>query len=248
MNDLLHAIKAGMGFLTTIPVGIDMDGLQKLGKRTYLLPFIGALIGLIIGSIGLALQHLPPYLSLALLILALYCITGLNHMDGLMDFGDAITAHGTPEERIRIMHDTTTGVGGTVFCVMSLLILFSAIAAIEQNLLFAILIAEISAKQSMLTAAMFGKSMHKGLGSIFIDNVRHRDFLIGLVFSCAICWLAFDVFGIIALLSALLSALVIVHIASRNFGGVNGDVLGATNEVGRIAGLIAIGVMTWMPL
>ncbi|ATZ61383.2 MAG: adenosylcobinamide-GDP ribazoletransferase [Methanosarcinales archaeon Met12] len=248
MNDLLHAIKAGMGFLTTIPVGIDMDGLQKLGKRTYLLPFIGALIGLIIGSIGLALQHLPPYLSLALLILALYCITGLNHMDGLMDFGDAITAHGTPEERIRIMHDTTTGVGGTVFCVMSLLILFSAIAAIEQNLLFAILIAEISAKQSMLTAAMFGKSIHKGLGSIFIDNVRHRDFLIGLVFSCAICWLAFDVFGIIALLSALLSALVIVHIASRNFGGVNGDVLGATNEVGRIAGLIAIGVMTWMPL
>lgn len=248
MNDLLSAIKAGMGFLTTFPVGIDMDGLQKLGKRAYLFPFIGALIGLIIGTIGLALQHLPPYLCAALLILALYCITGLNHMDGLMDFGDAITAHGTPEERVSIMHDTAIGVGGTVFCVMSLLILFSAITAIEQNMLFAILIAEIGAKQSMLTAATFGKSMHKGLGSIFIDNVRHRDFLIGLVFSCVICWLAFDVFGIIALLSALLSALVIVHIASRSFGGVNGDVLGATNEVGRIVGLIVIGVMIWMPL
>lgn len=248
MNDLLSAIKAAIGFLTTFPVGIDMDGLQKLGKRAYLFPFMGAIIGLIVGSIGLVLQHLPPYLYSALLILALYCITGLNHMDGLMDFGDAITAHGTPEERVNIMHDTAIGVGGTVFCVMSLLILFSAITAIEHNPLFVILVVEIGAKQSMLTAAMFGKSMHKGMGSIFIDNVRRRDFLIGLVFSCVVCWLAFDVFGIIALSSALLSSLVIVHIASRNFRGINGDVLGATNEVGRIVGLIAIGVMIWMPL
>lgn len=244
MNDLLSAIKAGMGFLTTFPVGIDMNGLQKLGKRAYLFPFIGAIIGLIVGSIGLVLQHLPPYLCSALLILALYCITGLNHIDGLMDFGDAIIAHGTPEERVSIMHDTAIGVGGTVFCVMSLLVLFSAITAIEQNPLFAIMVAEISAKQSILTAAMFGKSMHKGLGSVFIDNVRRRDFLVGLIFSCVVCWLALDVCGIIALLSALLSSLVIVHIASRNFGGINGDVLGATNEMGRIVALI-MGGAAW---
>ncbi|UZE92377.1 MAG: adenosylcobinamide-GDP ribazoletransferase [Methanosarcinales archaeon] len=245
MNDFLHAVRAGAGFLTTIPVGIDVDGLQKLGKRMYLFPPLGALIGLIVGSIGLVLQHLPPYLCSALLVLALYCITGLNHMDGLIDFGDAITAHGTPEERVSIMHDTTTGVGGTVFCVMSLLILFSVIAAIGQNLLFAILIAEIIAKQSMLTAAMFGKSIHKGMGSMFIDNVRHRDFLAGLIFSCIVCWLALGVGGMLAIVSALLSALLIVYIASRNFGGVNGDVLGAINETGRMVALISIGVMTW---
>jgi len=245
MNDFLHAVRAGAGFLTTIPVGIDVDGLQKLGKRMYLFPPLGALIGLIVGSIGLVLQHLPPYLCSALLILALYCITGLNHMDGLIDFGDAITAHGTPEERVSIMHDTTTGVGGTVFCVVSLLILFSAITTINHNLLFAIITAEISAKQSMLTAAMFGKSIHKGMGSMFIDNVRHRDFLAGLIFSCVVCWLALGVGGMLAIVSALLSALLIVYIASRNFGGVNGDVLGAINETGRMVALISIGVMTW---
>jgi len=248
MNDFIHAVRAGAGFLTTIPVGIDVNGLQKLGKRMYLFPPLGALIGLIVGSVGLVFQHLPPYLYSALLILALYCVTGLNHMDGLMDFGDAIIAHGTPKERVDIMHDTAIGVGGTVFCVVSLLILFSAITATGYNPLFIILTAEIGAKQSMLTAAMFGKSVCKGMGSMFIENVRRRDFLAGLTFSCVVCWLVLGGYGMLALGAALLSTLIIVYIASCNFGGVNGDVLGATNEVGRIAALVVIGVITWMPL
>ncbi|MDI6888172.1 MAG: adenosylcobinamide-GDP ribazoletransferase [Methanocellales archaeon] len=244
MSDVLSAIKAGIGFLTTVPVGIDMDGVRKLSKHAYLFPFIGAFIGLTVGGVGLILQRLPTHLCSALIIVALYCITGLNHLDGLADFGDGLLAYGISEEKIRVMHDPSVGVGGMFFVIMSLLILFSVITTIGKNILFAILVAEISAKQSMLTAT-FGKSMHKGLGSMFIENVHRHDFLIGLIFSMSVCWYVLDVSGVVALFSALLSALVIVHIANRNFGGVNGDVLGAINEVGRMVALISIGVMTW---
>jgi len=244
MSDVLSAMKAGIGFLTTVPVGIDMDGVRKLSKHAYLFPFIGALIGLTVGGIGLILQRLPIYLCSALIIVALYCITGLNHLDGLADFGDGLLTHDIPEEKIRVMHDPSVGVGGMFFVVMSLLILFSVIATIGKNIPFAIIVAEISAKQSMLTAT-FGKSMHKGLGSMFIENIHLHDSLIGLIFSMSVCWYVLDMSGVVALFSALLSALIIVHIANRNFRGVNGDVLGAINEVGRMIALISIGVMTW---
>jgi len=244
MSDVLSAIKAGIGFLTTFPVGIDMGGVRKLSKHAYLFPFIGALIGLMVGGVGFILLHLPTHLCSALIIVALYCITGLNHLDGLADFGDGLLTHDAPEEKIRMMHDPSVGVGGMFFVVMSLFILFSVIATIGENIPFAIMVAEISAKQSMLTAT-FGKSMHKGLGSMFIENVHQHDFLIGLIFSMSICWYVLDVSGVVALFSALLSALIIVHIANRNFGGLNGDVLGAINEVGRMIALISIGVMTW---
>ncbi len=245
MNDSLSTIKAGIGFLTTIPVGIDVEGMQKLSSHAYMFPFVGAIIGLVVGCIGVVLQPLPSYLFSALLIIILYCITGLNHLDGLMDFGDALLTHGSMEEKIRVMRDPSVGVGGSVFCMMSLLILFSALATLQPNILFALLAAEICAKQSMVTAAMFGKSIYKGLGSIFVDNVTKHDFLIGLVFSMMACWLALGMGGVIALFATLSSALIIVRMANHNFGGVSGDAIGATNEIGRIVALI-VGVAAWM--
>ena len=244
MNGFLSTIKAGIGFFTTIPVGIDVKGIQKLSLNAYVFPLVGAIIGLLVGCIGIVLSHLPSYLFSALFIFILYLITGLNHLDGLMDFGDALLTHDTVEEKIRVMRDPSVGVGGIVFCMISILILFSGIITLQPKILFSILAAEICAKQSMLTAAMFGSSMHKGLGSIFIDNVTMRDFLIGLIFSMITCWLTLGMVGLIALFASLSSALIVVSISNHNFGGVSGDSLGATNEIGRILALI-VGGLAW---
>jgi adenosylcobinamide-GDP ribazoletransferase len=241
MNDSISTLRAGIGFLTTIPVGIDVEGIQKLSLHAYVFPIVGAIIGLLVGCIGFMLHFLSDYLFSALLIAVLYTVTGLNHLDGLMDFGDALLTHGSVEEKIRAMHDPSVGVGGIVFCMVSILILFSAIAALQPNILFSLLAAEICAKQSMVTAAMFGRSMHQGLGSIFVNNVTLRDFLIGLAFSMMACWLALGIGGVIALCAALSSALMVVGVAHHNFGGVSGDVLGATNEIGRIVALVVEG-------
>jgi adenosylcobinamide-GDP ribazoletransferase len=37
----------------------------------------------------------------------------------------------------------------------------------------------------------------------------------------------------------------IADVAERNFGGVNGDVMGAANEIGRIAALLVLGMLVW---
>jgi adenosylcobinamide-GDP ribazoletransferase len=60
---------------------------------------------------------------------------------------------------------------------------------------YALIVAETSAKQSMVTVAAFGRAIHKGFGSTTVDNTKKSDFIAGMAFSCAVCYLAFGISG-----------------------------------------------------
>ncbi|ADI73130.1 cobalamin 5'-phosphate synthase [Methanohalobium evestigatum Z-7303] len=269
MNSYLLAVKSGFGFLSTIPFGLTMEGLDELVKRIYLFPFVGIVIGLIIGTFAYLFGFVfPPVISAVAIIITVYYFTGFNHLDGLADFGDGLTAHGSREKKINAMKDVSLGIGGAAFCVLGLVSLYAVITtlldeSLVQNinlstslLIFSsLVVAEISAKQSMLTIAAFGKSIHEGLGSMVIDNTTFPKFIIGLAGGGFFCWLVLGIFGIVGFIAAMISALIILNITNRHFGGVTGDGLGTSNEVGRIITLLAVflmikggytgGVMIW---
>jgi len=53
--------------------------------------------------------------------------------------------------------------------------------------------------------------------------------------------------GVVVLLAGILTSLVMVAIAHRNFNGVTGDVFGATNELARLVSVIALlAVVAWV--
>ncbi|RJS70476.1 adenosylcobinamide-GDP ribazoletransferase, partial [ANME-2 cluster archaeon] len=117
MGDFLFAARSGLGFLTTIPVGISMEGLAALGKRLYLFPVIGSVIGVLMGCAGYLFElFLPSQVASVVIIVSLYYLTGINHLDGLADFGDGVVAHGSREKKIGAMRDVSLGIGGVVFC------------------------------------------------------------------------------------------------------------------------------------
>ncbi len=264
MGDFLFAARSCLGFLTTIPVGISMEGLAALGKRLYLFPVIGAVIGLLVGGIGYLFGSLlPPEAASVMIVASLYYLTGINHLDGLSDFGDGFVAHGSREKKIGAMRDVSLGIGGVVFCVLAVLGLFAAMIGIlgrdavgvGYQFLAVMIASEVSAKQAMLTISAFGKSIHPGLGSIMIDETGFREFALGLVFSAAVCVLVFagagggmyvgvgagaglPVLGVAMLGSAIALSLVVLRTANRNFGGISGDVIGATNEIARLGALL----------
>jgi adenosylcobinamide-GDP ribazoletransferase len=203
-----------------------------------------------------------------MIIVSLYCLTGINHLDGLADFGDGVVAHGSREKKIGAMRDVSLGIGGVVFCVIAVLGLFAAMsgilgrdpAGVGYQFLAVMIAAEVSAKQAMLTISAFGRSIHSGLGSIMIDETGFREFAIGLVFSAAVCVLVFagvggldvgvgmcaglPVLGVAMLGSAIALALVVLGTANRNFGGISGDVIGATNEIARLGALLV--AVAWL--
>ncbi len=260
---LLKGIKAGIGFLTTIPVRGDESGFEIFTGHIHIFVIVGVIIGTSLGVAGIALQWLmPPAFVPALLVACTYLLTGINHLDGLADFGDGLVASGTREKKIAAMKDVHAGAGGILFIAVGLLFLYAAFSLFAglgwQFILVGLLVAEVCARISLTTVAAFGKSLHPGMGSMFIEKTRKDHYLIGLVIALIICTAAtgllpwfrpnfylYALAGFLTVSVAVVLGLFIVDVADRNFGGVNGDVLGAANEIGRIAALLVLGMLVW---
>jgi adenosylcobinamide-GDP ribazoletransferase len=250
---MLKEIRNLFSFLTAIPVRMDEDMLTDAAKAMFLFPLIGAFIGLLAGLFGwVTLQFLPGLVVGALVLGFLLLITGLHHTDGLLDFGDAVMAHGSPERKIEIMHDHLTGAGGLSLGIITFLVTAFSIAELNTGIIIqGLVVVEVSAKLSMVMGAWAGKAVHEGMSSSFLEAMHGKKGTARLIVALAISfgiavpllWLA----GVVVVLAAIVASLIMVGISHMHFKGVTGDVLGATNELTRMVSLIALlAVIAWV--
>ena len=262
--NLFDGLLGAIGFLTTLPAG-KTDRFVHLQERTYLFPVAGALIGIILGVIATILMVLlpgQPGIFSVLMIISIYFFTGVNHLDALSDFGDGITAHGSREKKVRALKDMALGTGGVAFIVFYFLLLFvliQSLAAVEistswgYGIGISLLVAEVASKHSMITTACLGQPIHQGMGSVIADNTGPSQLLVSLLISAAVCTVAMGVAGLVVLVMAMLSSVVVLVISNRHFGGINGDCIGTSNELARLVALGTIftiyagGLVAWMP-
>jgi adenosylcobinamide-GDP ribazoletransferase len=251
LNDLFYALKSGFGWLSTIPVGISMEGVEALMRHVYVFPVVGLVLGALFGAAALlAAMALPAGLVAVVVIIAIYRLCGINHIDGLADFGDGVIAHGSQEKKVQAMKDVNLGTGGAVFIAVLLLATFATLSTMPTGLMpLALVAAEVSAKQSMVAFAAFSRSLQKGFGQIMIEKTGFRKFLISLTIAVFLCAVAFGALGLVMLAASDVAALYLITVANRNFGGSTGDGIGAANEIGRVVALatalILGGVLPW---
>ena len=259
---MLKQLRNLLSFLTVLPFRMDEDLLVDCARFMFLFPLIGALIGLLAGLFGwVAFYFFVPSLVVGALVLGvLLLLTGLHHTDGLLDFGDGVMAHGSPERKIEVMHDQFTGAGGLTLGIMTFLVTaFSIAELVRPNTVWGIpvivsglVVVEVSAKLSMVVGAWAGKAVHQGMASSFLEAMHGGKGSARLVAALAIAFgiagplmwftgLGLSGFGVV--LSAVLAGLVMVAIAHRNFKGVTGDVLGATNEIARMVSVVVLVAM-----
>ena len=246
---MIKEIKSLFSFLTILTLSMDKNCLTDSARAMFLFPLVGAFIGLLAGLFGWVTSQVLPSLVVGALVLSLLLlITGLHHTDGLLDFGDGVMAHGSAERKIEIMHDQLTGAGGLSLGIMTFLITALSIAELNTYIIIqGIVVAEISAKLSMVIGAWAGKAAHKGMSSHFLEAMHGKKgtarLIAALVISFGITlpllWFA----GAVALLAAIMTSLIMVGISQRHFKGVTGDVLGATNELTRMVSLITLLAM-----
>ena len=248
---MLKQIKNLLAFLTILPVRMDMDCLTDSAKYMFLFPLIGALLGLIAGVFGWAISiFLPTLVAGALAFGMLLLLTGLHHTDGLLDFGDAVMYHGTTERKIEIMHDQLTGAGALGLGIMTYIITAFAIGQFNKDLIIqSLIVIEICAKLSMVVGTWAGRAVHKGMNSPFMDAMHGKNgtsrlvvaSLLSLAIAVSLMWVSgFPFAGFAVVIAALLSGLFMVAIAHRHFGGVTGDVLGASNEITRMVCVVIL--------
>ena len=246
---MLKEIKNLFSFLTIIPLSMDEDMLTDAAKSMFLFPLIGAFIGLLAGLFGwVTSQFLPSLVVGALVLGLLLLITGLHHTDGLLDFGDGVMAHGSAERKIEVMHDQLTGAGGLSLGIMTFLITALSITELNTGIIIqSIVVAEVSAKLSMVVGAWAGKAVHEGMSSPFLEAMHGKKgtarliaaFAISFGIAVPLLWLT----GAVVVLAAIMVSLIMVWISHRHFNGVTGDVLGATNELTRMVSLITLLAM-----
>lgn len=255
---VIKELKNLLSFLTIFPVAMDKDMLTDCAKGMWTFPLIGAVIGLIAGVFGwVADQFLPGIVVGGLVLALLLLITGLHHTDGLLDFGDGVMAHGTPEHKIEVMHDQLTGAGGLSIGIMTMLISALAIGQVVGHGLFkiplivgGIIVIEASAKLSMVIMAWAGKSVHQGMNSPFLEAMSggkgNLRLLVALVLSFVVALPLLGWAGAMVVLASVVTSLVMVAVAHRHFGGVTGDVFGATNEITRmVCVIVLLAVAAW---
>ncbi len=235
--------------------------LTDCAKNMWVFPLIGAFIGLLAGVFGWVAYHFLPGIVVGGLVLALLLlITGLHHTDGLLDFGDGVMAHGTPEHKIEVMHDQLTGAGGLSLGIMTMLISALAIGQLTNKsaglfslslIIGGIIVVELSAKLSMVVMAWAGKSIHEGMNSPFLEAMHGGKgdlrLIIALVISFAVAFLFLRLAGPLIVLAAIITGLIMTTIAHRHFNGVTGDVFGASNEITRmVCVIVLLAAVAWV--
>jgi len=225
---------------------MDKDLLTDCARNMWAFPLIGAFIGLLAGLFGIVAFHFLPGIVAGALVLALLLwMTGLHHTDGLLDFGDGVMAHGTPEHKIDVMHDQLTGAGGLSLGILTMLITALAVGQLNVRLILpAIIVVEICAKLSMVVAAWAGKSVHQGMNSPFLEAMHGRGgnirLTVALIISFVLGLVLLKFAGIIIVVTAVVTGLVMVAVAHKHFKGVTGDVFGATNELTRLVCMVVL--------
>jgi adenosylcobinamide-GDP ribazoletransferase len=249
---VIKELKNLLSFLTVFPVTMDKDMLIDCAKNMWVFPLVGAFIGLLAGLFGLVAYIFLPGIVVGGLVLALLLlITGLQHTDGLLDFGDGIMAHGSFEHKIEVMHDQLTGAGGLSLGIMTMLITALAIGQLNSGIIvWGIIIIEASAKLSMVVAAWAGKSVHEGMNTPFLEAMQkgmgNLRLIVALLISFAIALPFLRWAGAFTVLAGSLTGLVMVAIAHRHFNGITGDVFGATNELARmVCAIVLLAVAAW---
>jgi adenosylcobinamide-GDP ribazoletransferase len=237
-------VRSLLSFFTALPV--RNASLEAAARWAYLLP----LVGLVTGAPGAALillgYTMPPGVTSTLALAAVLLAAGLHHTDGVLDVGDALMVRGTPERRRAVFKDTRLGVGaiGALFVVYAptLAALIALANDSPTRAALALLAGEVSVRSAMLLMLAFGKPVEPNSSSVpFVRVLKGSRRLIGvpLVLLAPLPFLLpLDVLAPLAALSAPLAALVALQLARRTFGGINGDVVGATGELARAALLI----------
>ena len=236
---MFKEIGSVFSFLTIIP--FSNSTLDNIAKYMYIFPIVGIVIGLLIGSFGFGLSFfLDPLLVSLLVVASIVIITGIHHADGLADFADGLMVKDSKDRKLEAMKDLSTGSAGIVAIVLYLIGLVITISLTSGFDLFkAILISEILAKFSMVLMASLGNSASLGSNSPFVKIMKDKKKLaIAFLIMIVPVILIGETTGLVMFGVTVTLTIFLLVLSTRSFGGITGDVLGATNEFTRLASLM----------
>ena len=233
-----HRFGVAVQFLTRIPVRVRFEP-GDLQRATGAFPAVGAVVASIgVGARWVLAPWLGAELATIVALAAMVVATGAFHEDGLADTADGLWGGHTPDERLRIMRDSRLGTYGTVALIALFAVKFAALAPMGLGVFAATLVpAMVLGRASSLVLMRAIPPAPDSLASLAGPPSAVGWVVVGVSVVASLAG-----FGLRAWLPLVLAGVVIVasgSIVRRKVGGINGDQLGAANQLVEVAVLVA---------
>ena len=242
-------------FFTSIPIPyeVPMDRVH-IEKAIKTFPLLGLLQGMFYAFLLYVLIQWTPLSPLAAAFfvwLALIVLTGGIHLDGWMDASDAFFSYRDRQKRLEIMKDPRVG----AFGVLSVMVLLSArflfiyeisLRAFDATFVLIVLIPYLSKSVMGILLIKVRAAKKEGLGTLFKQAATQHTLWIYPVYMVPVLGGIFLLYpvatsGVLLLMAmAILSLLFAARKVVKWFGGITGDVIGASVE--------GVELVLWMTL
>ena len=243
MKTEFHDIAAAFSLLTRLPVPVDHARAGARGAgAAWAYPLAGAGVGFLAGALGWALLGMGASVGMVavFVIAAQVLMTGAMHEDGLADMADGLGGF-TRERRLEIMKDSRIGAYGTIAIGLALIARTAGIAEIDGAALPLALAALGAGSRAFMVGVMVALPNARAGGlSAGAGRPAPQAALLALAIAAAFGLLAFGWGALLVLLAMAVAVLAVALIARAKLGGQTGDVLGASQQITEIAGLMAL--------
>lgn len=241
-----------IALLTVLPVRRDAHARPNPAVAAWF-PWVGIAFGVvgyaIVKLAGLAhVETRAPYVVATVVVIAWALLSRMMHWDALADVADGYWGSEDVSRRLEILSDSRTGAFGATAVTLIALLEVAAIGRIVgAPHEFVILLVPVLSRSAATAAAWFGHPAREGgLGRTVIGRpgpVSVVTALLPVVGASAALSTVYGLQGVIPAACAVLLACAIPYALAKRFGGVTGDVMGASVllvEAGTLTSFVAI--------
>ena len=259
----MSALRALVSFYTIFHMNITQEDMDDMETRFHLTPLVGLIFGLITMAVSMVMVVLSDEIGFGngmvtavLVLLVAYAGSKFLHFDGLTDFGDGMIVSGQQSDHIRALKDTLVGAGGIGVALITVLCSVAFYSMYDNRLLIVLAfpVIEVFVKNAMVVAASIGKPGN-GMAARQVERTTSRSAMLGMAISIATAAVLLLVGGLfiniyagipwgdmlpvmliilaVGMIVSIIVGTVMARTANSVFGMVNGDILGATNEMSR---------------
>ena len=227
---MFKSLRVAVGFLTRLPVNPKEFKPNDLGDAVRFFPLVGIIYGVLTwGLLLLGTRWMTIRIAAWVTVFAGAFLNGCIHWDGFADTADGLGSS-EPKRSLMIMKDSRLGAFGgmaLVFLIIGKIVTLQGLSTYS----LAVFIAVATLSRWGMAIQMYTQpSVSKGLLQAFqTQNVR-RDCWVATILMVII--ISFAGWLSLLLLATVLATLAMVNLFIRKrFGGITGDILGATNEL-----------------
>lgn len=236
-------------FYTRLPFGRLLVGERDFAAAQWAAPIAGIAVGLCGGLVFFVadVAALAPSVSAAICLATMAMVTGGLHEDGAADTADGFGGGKTAEDKLQIMRDSRVGTYGVIVLVLSFLLRWAAVAALEDPIVVAAaLVGAHSASRALVPTFMRSVPPARSEGlSAGVGSIEQGSAFTALAIGVAALLLSGPLFVVTGVAVLFVWFLTIRTLCMRQIGGQTGDVIGALQQGGEVL-LLVIATSAWI--